>query len=160
MLEARGVKLKDLVARLIGSKSRGPVLYVVELCAIAAAYFALAKLGLALASIHPSASPIWPPTGFALAAVLLRGYRIWPAIFLAAFLANATTAGSPLTSAAIAAGNTLEGVVGGWLINRWSGGRATFETPARIVKFALISLCPSTMISATVGVASLSLAGY
>ena len=56
-------------------------------------YFALAKIGLMLASINPSASPIWPPTGLALAALLLRGYRVWPAILIAAFVANVTTAG-------------------------------------------------------------------
>ena len=112
-----------------------------------------------LASVHPSATPIWPPTGFALAAVLLFGYRIWPAIFLAAFLANATTAGSIYTSAAIAAGNTLEAVIGSWLLNRWSDGRNTFETPAGVARFALLTFVP-TMISATVGVGSLSLAGF
>ena len=82
--------------------------YAIELFGIGLAYFVLAKIGLAVASIHPSASPIWPPTGLALAAVMLRGYRIWPAIFLSAFVANATTAGSIYTSSAIALGNTLE----------------------------------------------------
>ncbi len=64
--------------------ARATARYAAELAAIAAGYFVLAKLGLALASLHPSASPIWPPTGFALAVVLLRGYRVWPAIFLGA----------------------------------------------------------------------------
>ncbi|MGY4496725.1 hypothetical protein ACVWYH_000652 [Bradyrhizobium sp. GM24.11] len=96
--------------------------YAGDLVAIGAIYFALAKGGLALASIHPSATPIWPPTGVALAAVLLRGYRIWPAIFTAAMVANATTAGSVATSMGIATGNSLEAVVGAYLINRWSGG--------------------------------------
>ena len=81
--------------------------------AFAAIYFVLAKLGLQLASVNPSASPIWPPTGFALAAVLLYGPRAWPAIALGAFAANATTAGTLATSAVIALGNTLEAVVGG-----------------------------------------------
>jgi hypothetical protein len=58
----------------------------------------------------------------ALSAVLLLGYRISPAVLLGAFLANATTAGSMVTSGAIAVGNTLECLVGAWLINRWSGG--------------------------------------
>ncbi len=92
-----------------GSRFRRPAVYVIELCLIGLAYFALAKGGLALASINPSATPIWPPTGFALAAILLRGYRVWPAIFVAALLANAITAGSLATSFAISAGNTLEG---------------------------------------------------
>jgi two-component sensor histidine kinase len=136
------------------------VKYLVEFSGVAITYLAVAKLSLALASVHPSATPIWPPTGFALAVVLLLGYRIWPAIFLAAFMANATTAGSTYTSLAIATGNTLESVVGAYLINRWSDGVGTFDTPTVVAKFALICVVPSTMISATLGVGSLSLSGY
>src|SRR5262249_32561072 len=133
--------------------------YIVELIAIGGAYFALAKLGLALASLHPSASPIWPPTGFALAAVLLWGYRVAPAVFVAAFSVNALTAGSLATALAIAAGNPLEAVAGGALIDRWSGGRHTFETPARVAKFCAAAFAATT-ISATIGVGSLAFAGY
>ena len=134
--------------------------YIVEFSAVAMTYLAVAKLSLALASVHPSATPIWLPTGFALAAVLLLGYRIWPAIFVAAVIANATTAGSIYTSIAIASGNTLESVVGAYLINRWSDGIGTFDTPTGVAKFALICFVPSTIISATFGVGSLSLSGY
>jgi two-component sensor histidine kinase len=134
--------------------------YFVELTGIAVIYVGLAKLSLALASIHPSATPIWPPTGYALAAVLLLGYRVSPAIFLGALIANITTAGSVGTSLAIATGNTLESLVGAYLINRWSDGRSTFDTPAGVARFAVICFVPSTMISATLGVGSLSLAGY
>jgi integral membrane sensor domain MASE1 len=105
--------------------------FVIELLAIGIIYFVAATLGLSLASINPSATPIWPPTGFALAAVLLRGYRVCPAIFLAALLANEVTAGSLSTSAAIALGNTLECFVGGFLINRWSDGQATLRNTLR-----------------------------
>ena len=58
---------------------RGPN-YFAGLIGIGLTYFVLAKSGLALALIHPSASPIWPPTGFGLAAIVLWGYRAWPAI--------------------------------------------------------------------------------
>ena len=129
------------------------------LAVVAAVYFGLAKAGLALASVNPSATPIWPPTGFAIAAVLLWGYRVCPAILLAAFLANLTNAGSFVTSAAIATGNVLECLIAGFLINLWSGGRQTFATPTRIAWFALICLLP-TALSATMGVWSLTLAGY
>lgn len=149
-----------LLERLISTDSRTASRYTVELLGIGLAYFVFAKLGLTLASINPSATPIWPPTGLALAAVLLWGYRICPAIFLAALLANATTAGSIYTSSAIALGNTLECVVGGYLINRWSDSVGTFDTPAGVARFALISFVAATPISATVGVGSLSLAGY
>src|SRR6266704_5971592 len=81
---------------------------------LAVIYFVAGKLGLMLAFIHASASPVWPPTGIALAGLLLLGLRAWPAIFLGAFIVNVTTAGSLATSLGIAAGNTLEGVVGAW----------------------------------------------
>ena len=111
---------------------RGRARYLAALLVVAGAYFVLAKLGLRLASVNPSASPIWPPSGLALAAVLLGGLRIWPAILVGAFVANATTAGTLETSAFIALGNTLEGVVGGFLLDRWSGGRDTFASPWRV----------------------------
>ena len=134
--------------------------YVVELTSIVVIYVALAKLSLGLASIHPSVTPIWPPTGFALGVVLLLGYRISPAIFLGAFIVNVTTAGSISTSLAIATGNALESLIGAYLINRWSDGCSTFDTPGGVIRFALICFIPSTMISATFGVGSLSLEGY
>ncbi|XSC48279.1 MASE1 domain-containing protein [Bradyrhizobium sp. RDT10] len=123
-------------------------------------YFALAKAGLALASLHPSATPIWPPTGVALAAVLLWGYRTWPAIFAAAVIANVMTAGSVATAIAIATGNSLEAVVGAYLINRWSSGCNTFSTPNSVAKFALICFVIATPISASIGLTSLATAGY
>ncbi len=137
-----------------------PIKYTGALLLVALVYFALAKFGLQLASINPSASPIWPPTGFALAAVLLGGYRIWPAIFVSAFAANATTAGTLETSAVIALGNTLEGLAGGYLINLWAGGREAFATPARVAKFVLIGAGPATVISASIGVLTLAIAGF
>ncbi len=139
---------------------RRGISYAGGLVAIGVIYFALAKGGLALASIHPSATPIWPPTGVALAAVLLWGYRTWPAIFAAAVIVNATTAGSVATAIAIATGNSLEAVVGAYLINRWSSGCNTFSTPNSVAKFALICFVIATPISASIGLTSLATAGY
>ena len=132
---------------------------VVALILVGLAYFTLAYLGLRLASIDPSATPIWPPTGLAIAAILLWGNRIAPAIFVAAFLINQLTAGSIFTSLAIAGGNTLEAVIAGYLVRHWAEGEEVFDTPAGIAKFALISLA-ATLVSATIGVSSLTLAGY
>src|SRR5438876_236228 len=81
-------------------------------------YFVVGKFGLMLASLHASASPVWPSAGIALAAILLLGYRVWPAIFVGAFLVNVTTAGNVATSFAIAMGNTLEALAGAWLVAR------------------------------------------
>src|SRR6478609_9993982 len=133
--------------------------HAVELILVGIAYFTFAGLGLHLASINPSATPIWPPTGLAIAAILLWGYRIVPAILIAAFLINQLTAGSIFTSLAIACGNTLEAVSAGYLVGRWAEGEQVFATPTGVAKFALISLA-ATSVSATIGVTSLTLAGY
>src|SRR5262245_38901668 len=133
--------------------------YIGGLIGIGLAYFVLAKSGLALALIHPSASAIWPPTGFALAAIVLWGYRVWPAIFLAAMIANATAAGSIGTAIAIATGNTLEALVGAALINIWCNGRDAFSTSNGVAKFVVICVVLATPISATVGITALAIAG-
>ena len=127
---------------------------------LAALYFTAAKLGLSLAVLHPSASAVWPPTGIALAALLLFGYRAWPAIAIGAFLANITTAGTWATSLGISAGNTLEGVLGAWLVNRFAGGRHTLSRPQDMLRFIALAAGVSTTVSATMGVTSLALAGY
>src|SRR5215813_12100563 len=101
--------------------------YIAGLIGIGLTYFVLAKSGLALSLIHPSASTVWPPTGFALAAIVLWGYRTLPAIFLAAMFANATGAGSIGTAISIATGNSLEALVGAFLINVWANGRNIFS---------------------------------
>src|SRR5258708_1222150 len=122
-------------------------------------YFIAGKFGLMLASLHGSASPVWPPAGIALAALLVLGYRACPAIFLCAFLVNVTTAGNVATSLAIASGNTLEAVCGAWLVNRFAGGTTVFDRPQGVFKFALAAVV-STIISPAFGVTSLALAGF
>jgi diguanylate cyclase (GGDEF)-like protein len=128
--------------------------------ALAVVYFGTAKLGLRFAFVNPSATALWAPTGITLAAFLIFGSRMWPGAFLGAFFANLTTAGSVLTSIGIATGNTLEGVAGCYLIRRFARGPQAFERAQDIFKFAFVAGMVSTAISATVGVASLSLGGY
>jgi diguanylate cyclase (GGDEF)-like protein len=130
------------------------------LAALAAVYFVAGKFGLRLASVNASASAVWPCTGIALASLLTFGYRIWPAILVGAFLVNLTTAGSVATSVGIAVGNTLEGVVGCYLISRFARGKHAFERAQDIFKFGLLAGVVSTAISATFGVTSLALSGF
>jgi signal transduction histidine kinase len=126
------------------------------LCAL---YVAAGKLGLSLAFVNASASPVWPPTGIAIAAMLIFGTRVWPAIFVGAFIVNVTTAGSVATSLAIAAGNALEGVVGATLVDRFAGGRRFGERVRDLFKFAVLAGLVAPLISATVGVTALAVAG-
>src|SRR5437868_10347775 len=88
--------------------------------AVALLYFVTASFSLKLAFVNASASPVWPPTGIALAALIVLGYRVWPAIFIGAFLANLFTTGGVATSLCIATGNSLEAICGAWLINRFA----------------------------------------
>ncbi|HZC68103.1 MAG TPA: MASE1 domain-containing protein [Nitrospirales bacterium] len=140
------------------SRSIPPNLVIVAVLAVV--YLIAAKLGLMLAFVHASATAVWPPTGIALAAFLVYGYRVWPGIFVGAFLANVTTEGTVATSFGIAAGNTLEGVTGAYLVNRFAGGTHAFERPQDVFRFAVLAGTISTMVSATVGVTSLSLGGF
>src|SRR3954447_23197617 len=126
---------------------------------VAAVYFGAAKLGLALAFVNASASAVWPPTGVAIAALLLLGSRAWPGIFIGAFIANLTTAGMVATSLAIAAGNTLEGVAGAWLVWRYANGLGAFTRAADVFRFMLLAGLLAPIISATIGVSSLGLGG-
>src|SRR6266542_462558 len=121
-------------------------------------YFIAGKFGLMLASLHASASPVWPPAGIALAALIVVGYRAWPAIFVGAFLVNVSTAGNVATSLAVASGNTLEAMCGAWLVNRFAGGTTAFDRPQGVFKFALAAVV-SKIISPAFGVTSLALAG-
>jgi two-component system CheB/CheR fusion protein len=121
--------------------------------AVALLYVACAKFGLALAVRAEQVSAVWPPTGFALAAVVLLGWRALPGILLGAFAANAT-AGEPLwVAAGIAAGNTLEAVFGAAILVRFRFDAALERFRDVISLIAAVALAP--FVSATIGVAFL-----
>jgi signal transduction histidine kinase/ActR/RegA family two-component response regulator len=122
-------------------------------------YFIAGKLGLKLAFLYASASPVWPPAGIALAALLVLGYRTWPAICLGAFLVNVTTAGNVATSLCIATGNTLEALCGAWLVNRFASGTRAFDRAQDVFGFALAAVT-STVVSPIFGVTGLALGGF
>lgn len=132
----------------------------VTLLAVTAVYLAAGRLGLSLALVHDSASAVWPPTGIALAAFMVLGRSVWPAIAVGAFLVNITTGGSPATSLGIAMGNTLEGMAGAELVRRFAGGSAAFDRPRDVFEFVLLAGLCATMISASIGVTSLCLGGF
>lgn len=144
------------------SPSRTMPAAIVELSLISSLtfiYFATGKLGLTLAFFNESASAVWPPTGISLAAVLLFGHRVWPGIWLGAFLVNITTTEATLTSLGIATGNTLEALLGAWLAEHFAEGRHAFEQSRNLFRYLLLAAIPSTAVSATFGVTSLVLGG-
>jgi PAS domain S-box-containing protein len=126
---------------------------------VLAIYLLAGKVGLALASINESISPVWAPTGISLAALLLFGARFWPAILVGAFVTNLTTCGSISASAPIAAGNTLEALLGTFLVRRFANGDQVFARPSDILRFVLFAGVVATLVSSTIGVLSLRAAG-
>ncbi|HTD91298.1 MAG TPA: MASE1 domain-containing protein [Burkholderiales bacterium] len=132
---------------------------VIAVIVVSAAYFCVGKLGLTLAFVNASVTAVWPPTGLAFAVLLLWGIRLWPGIFLGAFLVNITTEGSVLTTLGIAAGNTLESAVGAWLVARFANGRRCLHEVRGVFGFVFFAALVSTAISATAGVISLVAGG-
>jgi diguanylate cyclase (GGDEF)-like protein len=149
--------LRIYAQRILRSPVLRQVLIGVGVCA---SYILAAKLSLRLASVHPSATPVWPPTGIAIAALVALGLRFWPAIFMAAFLVNITTAGSVLTSVGIATGNTLEALLASVLVMRFANGKHAFDRTWDILRFALYGGVLSSAVAATFGVTSLTLGSF
>ncbi|MGH9240969.1 MAG: sensor histidine kinase [Vicinamibacterales bacterium] len=117
---------------------------------LAAVYIAAGRLSLLLAFANANASPVWPPTGLAIGALLIFGLRAWPAIAVGAFVVNLTNSGSPAAALLIAAGNTLEAVVAAWLTLRYARGRAAFNSTRHVLRFAAIA-ANASFIAASIG---------
>jgi protein-histidine pros-kinase len=133
--------------------------YVARIVVVCGAYFGTAKLGLTFADGQSTITAVWPPTGIALAALLIGGYRLWPAIGLGALLANAWTGVPLLTSIGIATGNTLEALVGAYLLLRIARFRRSLDSVKDVLALVVLAGMISTMVSATIGVASLRIGG-
>ncbi len=128
------------------------------IAALAAAYVITARLGLKLDAVAGFATLVWPPTGIALAALLLGGRWLWPGVFLGALVVNAWAGASPLAAAAIAGGNTLEAVLGAFALTRL-GCDPRLERVTDIASLIVAAALGSTLVSATVGVATLYASG-
>lgn len=140
--------------------------YVIEVALVAVAYYAAARLGLLMQLPGTNASPVFPPSGIGLAAVLLLGLRVWPGILIGALLANLMTldysasgiSAAILAAALICVGNTLEHVCGLLLLRRFVQGDDPFERTADVFRFFAIA-AGACAIAATNGATSLWLTG-
>jgi diguanylate cyclase (GGDEF)-like protein/PAS domain S-box-containing protein len=124
---------------------------------VAALYFLSAKAGLAFASLQANTTAVWPPTGLALASVILLGWRIWPAIVIGSFITTVTTNAPVPVALAVAVGNTGEALLGAYLAQGWSQTREVLATTRAFFIFvAAASL--AAVCSASIGAAALTLA--
>jgi integral membrane sensor domain MASE1 len=134
---------------------RGWLAYLPQIVVVAAVYLVSGKLGLDLAFATRSVTAIWPPTGIALAALVLGGYRLWPAVALGALLTNVNTGVPAVTVLGITIGNTLEAVAGAYLLRRIAGFRPSLERVRDVLALVGLGAVISTTVSATIGVISL-----
>jgi integral membrane sensor domain MASE1/anti-sigma regulatory factor (Ser/Thr protein kinase) len=139
------------------SKAQNAVVYVAWILVVASAYVLFAKIGLSLAFTFKQVTAVWPPTGIALAALVLGGYRLWPGVLLGALAANAYIDEPLYTIVGIAAGNTIAPLVGAYLL-RLSRFDRTFSRVRDVAIFVLFGALVAMTISATNGTLQLALA--
>jgi signal transduction histidine kinase len=137
----------------------GPLRDVARALGLAALYVVVGKLGLMMDAVSGFATLVWPPTGLALAALLLYGPRLWPGVAIGAFVVNVWTGAPPLVALGISAGNTLEAVVGAYALWRVKGFTPKLETLRDTLALILLAALGSTLVSATLGVGCLWLGG-
>ena len=124
----------------------------IGLCLIVAVvYFAGAELGLSLASFHENVTPVWPPTGIAIASLLIFGRRVWPGVLLGALAANLPTHISVASTIGIAIGNTLEAVVAYSLLQKSKQWRNSFDSVGEVLTFVVYAAVLAPLVSATMG---------
>lgn len=140
----------------ISFRSRRYLAYAVI---VAIVYFAAAEFGLSLASVHTNVSPVWPPTGVAIAALLILGRAFWPAILAGALATNLLTHVSVATAAGIAIGNTLEALTAWYLLRRVGRTNKPLDSVAGVLRFVLFAVIVSPAVAATIGNLSLCLGG-
>ena len=137
---------------------------------VASAYLLLGKLALLLAIPPGYATAIWPAAGVALAAVMIMGYRVWPGILLGSFLVNidaVPVSGQPLLTLlasfvvpfVIAVGAAMQALIGAYLIRRYIGLQLSLDSVGEVLRFILIGCGLSCLVSASVGTATLFMAG-
>jgi PAS domain S-box-containing protein len=140
---------------LIASNQHARLRYLAGIALLAATYAVAGRLGFTASAIHPVVSSAWPPSGIALAALLLFGLRLWPGVALGAFVVNFTAGIAPLGAAGIAVGNTLEAVTAAWLVTSFAEFRITLERRRDVFALVLAAII-APPVSATIGVSVLA----
>jgi len=129
--------------------------YLSHTALVGIAYFAAARLGLAVPFTSGNVSPVWPAAGIALASLLLLGYRVWPGIALGAFLANVLSPIPTIAAVGLALGNTLAALAGAFLLRRAPDFKISLSRLIDVLQLIALGALISPLISASLGVATL-----
>jgi len=143
----------DLVHRLRNGK------WIWELVCVFLAYVAAGEIGLSIPFTSGNVSPLWPPAGVALAATLLCGFRVWPAVTLGAYVVNYFSDVPHLAAVGIAIGNTLGPLCGAWLLLHLSEFQPSLTRLRDVLGVILCGALGGTAVSATIGAGVLFLTG-
>lgn len=126
---------------------------------LAIVYFAAAELGLSLASLHTNVTPVWPPAGIAIAALLIFGPRLWPGVFIGALAANWLTNIHVAAAFVIAIGNTLLPLIAYWLLVGVARWQRSLDSVRGVLNFVVCAAVIAPLVSASIGSVSLCVAG-
>ena len=144
----------------ITNHSVSQLIFMLKLLGVAASYALLAKLALTFFSTNGVVSIIWPSSGLALAVLLIGGKRYYPGVFLGALIANAMTGLALGVAAAIAIGNTLEALLGAWLLTRDGRFDASLRALSDYLRLIVLAGFVSCSVAALNGSTTLLVSGF
>ena len=149
---ANFLNLSELLRHLRKRRNAGPLLREGGIfLALIFALYVTGRFGQELLN-PPGPTAFWAPAGIAVAALILFGYRVWPAILIASVMVNFADSGSLGNSIGVATGNTLQALLGTFLANRFAGGAKAFLRPATVLRFVLLAAAIPVAIFATCGI--------
>jgi signal transduction histidine kinase len=143
---------------ILSTKNKASLVYLLKILVLAVVIHLAARLGLSMAYVQANTSPVWPPAGIALAALLLFGPGMWPGISLGVLLGSLITKAPLNLAAGLALGNTLEAVAAFYCLDKIVGFHREIDRIRDVVGLVLVSLACTT-IGATVGTTTLMLTG-
>lgn len=133
--------------------------FVIRFLSLAIGYTILARLVLTFATANGNATIFWIPGGFALATLLIWGWKYWPAIFIGALSAGLLVEDPPGVSLLLALGNTLETLSAFWILNKVKGFNLDLNKTSNFLQLATAGVLAS-VISAVIGPLALFSAGF
>ena len=148
--------LSDIDPPYIKLKSKTILRYFVEIVVLAVVYHLAARVGLQMAYVQQNTSPVWPPSGIALAALLIFGIRDWPGITLGVVIGSLLTGAPPGLAVGFGIANTLEALIGATILTRWIRFDRGINHVRDVGGLVFAAAC-GTLVSATLGVATLTL---
>ena len=133
-------------------------IYLAKILILAVIYHLAARVGLKMAYVQANTSPVWPPTGIGLAALLIFGYQLWPGISLGVLVGSLLT-GAPFSLAlGITIGNTLEALVAVYFLKKIVDLHNELDRIQDVIGLVLVSLVCTT-IGASLGTITLMITG-